>query len=62
MAAVSDWGIPWPVGYGAGPTIDELGVRALPTVVVADRNGQVVWTSAMRGSLEETLQRLLRSN
>lgn len=37
-------GFEWPVGYGAGPTLDMLGIEVLPTLIVFDRNGQVTWS------------------
>jgi hypothetical protein len=35
--------ITWPNGYGAKPTLDELGSR-VPTIYVIGRDGRIVWT------------------
>jgi len=37
-------GFEWPVGYGAGPTLDMLGIEVLPTLIVFDRKGQATWS------------------
>lgn len=50
--------IPWVNGYGAGPTMDRLGVEAFPTTFVVGKNGRVYWVAAGAG-LEGILERAI---
>ncbi len=52
-------GFDWPVGYGAGPTLDMLGVSVLPTMVVFDKNGRATWSSTSTRGLEAALDEAL---
>ena len=49
----------WPIGYGAGPTLEILGVYNFPTLVVFDAEGKLVWTGRYLFELEEVLDRTL---
>ena len=52
-------GFDWPVGYGASPTIDMLGVRLFPTVIVFNREGLATWSSTRLRGLEGALDQAL---
>ncbi len=56
---VSDLAIPWPIGYGAEPIIQQLGVRGFPTYVLFDRKGTAVWSGHTHRALREELVKLL---
>ena len=43
-------GFTWPVGYGAGITLDALGVTAIPTMVVYGPDHRVIWSRTGSGS------------
>lgn len=51
--------VTWPIGYGADPTLDMMGIRGLPTIVVFDAQGQAIWsghrTAELAAVLDETL-------
>ena len=51
--------VTWPIGYGAGPTLDMLGVRGFPTLAVFNREGSLVWSGhylhQLQAALDETL-------
>jgi len=49
----------WPNGYGAGATIQALGVEAIPAVFVIGRDGRVVWNSDRRGTLNDAIDSAL---
>jgi thiol-disulfide isomerase/thioredoxin len=51
--------IPWPNGYGAGPTFDAFGVHAIPTVYVIDRQGRVAWHEGLPGTLDSAIEKAL---
>jgi len=51
--------VPWPVGYGADETIQDLQVSLIPTTFVIDRNGNVVWNSFQSGTLDSAIRRAL---
>lgn len=51
--------VPWPNGYGATATFQQLDIEFLPTVLVVDRQGQVTWRSGARGTLEQAIDRAL---
>lgn len=36
-------GTDWPIGYGAIPTLDMLGIEAFPTLILFNRKGISVW-------------------
>lgn len=50
-------GFTWPIAYGAGPVLQALGVRQLPTLILYDREGRGVW----RGHNIEELERQLET-
>lgn len=52
-------GFTWPVGYGANPTFDMLGVRVFPTMVVFDKRGVATWSSISTQGLEAALDEAL---
>ena len=52
-------GFVWPVGYGAAPTMDLLGIAVLPTVVVFGPSGTVVWSSSHLDGIEAALDQAL---
>lgn len=52
-------GFNWPVGYGAGETLQTLGVQGYPTVIVFDQNGMSVWSGHNVRQLRNELERLL---
>jgi thiol-disulfide isomerase/thioredoxin len=52
-------GFDWPVGYGASPTLDMLGVSVLPTMVVFDKSGRAAWSSTSTRGLEAALDEAL---
>ena len=56
---LADTNIPWPNGYGAGATMEALGVQFLPTVLVVDRKGMIVWQSDSPGTLDQAIERAL---
>ena len=51
--------IAWPNGYGAGATIDALGVSGYPTVLVIGMDGKVVWNDEMSGELNDAIEKAL---
>lgn len=53
------YGVPWSIGYGANETIRALGVRGFPTTFVIGRDGQFVWNSSQRGSLNSAIRQAL---
>ena len=56
---VDDLGIHWPNAYGAGVTVDALGVTGLPAVLVVGADGKVFWNHEMGGTVEDALQQAL---
>ncbi len=48
-------GFDWPVGYGASPTLDMLGIQFFPTLILFDSQGHTVWSSTSTYGLEEVL-------
>lgn len=52
-------GFDWPVGYGANPTLDMLGVGVLPTMVVFGKDGRATWSSTSTNGLEAALDEAL---
>ncbi len=52
-------GFEWPVGYGAGPTLDMLGVSDLPTLVVFGTDGVAVWSGHWLEGLEDVLDQTI---
>jgi len=51
-------GFDWPVGYGAGPTLEMLGIRYLPTLIVFN-DGRAVWSSNSTDELASVLDEQL---
>ncbi|HEY1602188.1 MAG TPA: TlpA disulfide reductase family protein [Pirellulales bacterium] len=49
----------WPNGYGAGATIQSLGVQAIPSVFVIGRDGRVVWNIDRPGSMQDAIESAL---
>jgi len=49
-------GFDWPVGYGARPTEDMLGIRVLPTVFVFGHDGIAVWSSSQLQGIEAAIE------
>ena len=61
-AFLEDCGIEYVNGYGAGETLTELGVQALPTKIVIGRDGRIAWHSFAGGSLEQALTAALAAS
>ena len=53
--------VTWPIGYGAGPTLDMLGIRGFPSLVVFDTEGTAIWSGhrleKLTAALDEALAR-----
>ena len=54
-------GVDWPIGYGAAPTLDIMGIRLLPTYVVFSTSGKAVWSSNDLIGVKEALDQALAS-
>jgi len=54
-------GVTWPIGYGANPMFDMLGVDAFPTLIVFDAAGRAVWSGHDAGSLPDVLDQTIAS-
>lgn len=52
-------GFDWPVGFGAFPTMDMLGITAYPTLILFDTSGRAVWSSNSTSGLEAALDKAL---
>lgn len=52
-------GVTWPIGYGADPTFDMLGIVAFPTLVVFDTKGRAVWSGPDVDDLPDVLDQAL---
>ena len=48
-------GFDWPVGWGSNPTLDMLGIRLFPTLIVFDARGNAVWSSTSTDGIEAAL-------
>lgn len=48
-------GVDWPIGYGASPTLDMLGISAIPTIVVYGPDGRAIWSGHDTHALQEML-------
>lgn len=54
-------GMDWPIGYGARPTFQMVGIRAIPTYLLFDRAGTCVWGGhSMSGLGQATIEALAR--
>ena len=51
--------VKWPLGYGAAPTLDMLGVVKIPTLVVYGFDGRTVWSGHRLQDLSEALDQAL---
>ena len=52
-------GFDWPVGYGAAPTLDMLGIQGYPTVIVFNAQGIAIWSSHHLSGIEDALDQAL---
>jgi len=52
-------GFDWPVGYGAKPTLDMLGISGYPTLIVFGPHGTAIWSSNFLDGLPEVLDEAL---
>lgn len=52
-------GVDWPIAYGAGPAFGMLGIEAIPTYVLYNRQGRAVWSGHSVNRLEEAAVRLM---
>ncbi len=52
-------GFDWPVGFGASPTIDMLGIQFFPTLIVFGPDGSCVWSSFHTNGLADALDKAL---
>ena len=51
----------WPIAYGAGGTMQVLGVIAIPHVFVVGKDGMIVWDSQQQGgSMERAIRDALK--
>lgn len=51
----------WPIAYGAGNTMQLLGVEAIPHVFVVGKDGMIVWDSQQQGgSMERAIRDALK--
>jgi thiol-disulfide isomerase/thioredoxin len=50
--------VPWPQGYGARETIQELDVEYIPQAFIIGRDGKIAWDQSSNESLEGALERL----
>ncbi len=55
-------GVNWPIGYGADPTLDMLGIVGLPTLIVFDTQGRAVWSGFRVDDLPEVLDEAIALN
>jgi len=56
---VQHFGVPWPVGVAAGETIQQLGVKYIPTVIVIGPDGKVISVGDNEVQLRTTLGKTL---
>jgi hypothetical protein len=61
QAFIDGFRIPWPNGYGAGATIDALGVEGFPTTIVIGANGRIAWNNYCDGNLDQAIEKALAS-
>lgn len=59
LGSVDD--VTWPIGYGAGPTMDMLSIRLLPTYVVFSASGKAVWSGHDLNRMQKALDQALAS-
>jgi thiol-disulfide isomerase/thioredoxin len=52
-------GVTWPIGYGADPTFDMLGIDAFPTLIVFDAEGRAVWSGYEVEELPDVLDQAI---
>ncbi len=62
QAAIDHDKITWPNGYGAGQTIQALGVQAIPSVFVVGRDGRIIWHSGRPGTVAEAITSALEKS
>jgi thiol-disulfide isomerase/thioredoxin len=53
---LQDGKIPWPCAYGAGQTLDALGVQGIPQVWVVGADGKIRWNFDSEGSLDNAIE------
>lgn len=52
-------GMDWPIAYGAGPTFEALDVHQMPTLLVFDRQGTLLWRGHGIPQAEDALVKAL---
>lgn len=52
-------GVNWPIGYGANPTFNLLGIAGYPTLIVFDEAGRAVWSGKDLDAMTEALDQVL---
>jgi len=52
-------GFDWPVGYGATPTLEMLGISGYPTLIVFGPRGTAIWSGHFLDDLPEVLDKAL---
>jgi thiol-disulfide isomerase/thioredoxin len=57
--AIDQFGIKWPNGWGATPTIQALEAEMLPTLYIFGADGRMAWYSPHRGDVRKVLEREL---
>ncbi len=55
-------GFDWPVGYGAAPTLNMLGVELLPTVIVFGPSGGAIWSGSQLYGIEAAIDQALANS
>lgn len=59
---LKDGKIPWPCAYGAGKTLDALGVQGIPQVWVVGVDGKIRWNFDAEGSLDAAIEDALSAS
>lgn len=52
-------GMNWPIGYGAVPVMQALGIAQLPTLILFDRDGKAIWHGWSVRALDEAIEAAL---
>jgi thiol-disulfide isomerase/thioredoxin len=56
-------GMTWPIGYGAGLTMQMVGIEGIPTYMLFDRSGTCVWGGhSLAGVEAATIEALAKKN
>ena len=55
-------GMTWPIGYGAGMTMELVGIRGIPTYMLFDRTGTCVWGGHSLDGVEQAAIEAIAKN